>query len=79
MFDGAGRLVCEPDLAAAQALCILQVHDIVVIEKNMAWGSRYHGNVSVAFYCNYDTNQKKQISPFNSLKASESIVLNTQH
>ena len=47
MFDGAGRLVCEPDLAAAQSLCILQVHDIVVNEKNMAWGSRYHGNVFV--------------------------------
>ncbi|KAF8817557.1 hypothetical protein BYT27DRAFT_7237433 [Phlegmacium glaucopus] len=42
MFDGAGRLVCEPDLAAAQALCILQMHDIVVKEKNMVWGSRYH-------------------------------------
>ena len=79
MFDGAGRLVCEPDLAAAQALCILQVHDIVVNEKNMAWGSRYHGNVSVTFYCNYDTNQKKQISPFKLLKASESIVPNTRH
>jgi Fungal specific transcription factor domain len=59
MFDGAGRLVCDPDLAAAQALCILQVHDIVVKEKNMAWGSRYHGNISLSLYCDYDTNQKK--------------------
>jgi len=55
MFDGAGRLVCEPDLAAAQALCILQVHDIVVKEKNMAWGSRYHGDISVSFCLDCDT------------------------
>lgn len=49
MFDGVGRLVCEPDLAAAQALCILQMHDIVIKEKNQAWGSRYHGNFPFFF------------------------------
>ncbi|KAF8159676.1 fungal-specific transcription factor domain-containing protein [Crassisporium funariophilum] len=40
MFDGAGRLVCEPDLAAAQALCILQMHDIIVRDRNVVWNSR---------------------------------------
>jgi hypothetical protein len=38
MFDGAGPLVCKPDLAAAQALCILQMHDIVIKEKIYALG-----------------------------------------
>ncbi|RXW23992.1 hypothetical protein EST38_g1875 [Candolleomyces aberdarensis] len=42
MFDGAGRLVCEPNLAAAQALCLLQMHDILTKESNAIWGSRYH-------------------------------------
>ena len=42
MFDGAGRLVCEPNLAAAQALCLLQMHDILTKEPNAVWGSRYH-------------------------------------
>ncbi|KAJ2915446.1 hypothetical protein MD484_g4948, partial [Candolleomyces efflorescens] len=42
MFDGAGRLVCEPNLAAAQALCLLQMHDILTKESNAVWGSRYH-------------------------------------
>ncbi|TFK71646.1 hypothetical protein BDN72DRAFT_764612 [Pluteus cervinus] len=42
MFDGAGRLVCKKDLATAQALCLLQVHDILTKDKNMIWNSRYH-------------------------------------
>ncbi|EAU90246.2 hypothetical protein CC1G_11570 [Coprinopsis cinerea okayama7 len=42
MFDGAGRLKCEPNLATAQALCLLQMHDIVTKEKNACWTSRYH-------------------------------------
>ncbi|KAF9530349.1 fungal-specific transcription factor domain-containing protein [Crepidotus variabilis] len=42
MFDGAGRLVVEPDLAAAQALCLLQMHDILTKEKDAIWGSRFH-------------------------------------
>ncbi|KAF8202552.1 fungal-specific transcription factor domain-containing protein [Pholiota molesta] len=42
MFDGAGRLVVEPDLAAAQALCILQMHDILTEETNSIWSSRFH-------------------------------------
>ncbi|KAF8963423.1 fungal-specific transcription factor domain-containing protein [Flammula alnicola] len=41
MFDGAGRLVVEPDLAAAQALCILQMHDILTKDAN-CWSSRFH-------------------------------------
>ncbi|KAF5335977.1 hypothetical protein D9611_006287 [Ephemerocybe angulata] len=42
MFDGAGRLICEPNLAAAQALCLLQMHDILTKESNAIWESRYH-------------------------------------
>ncbi|KAF8074981.1 hypothetical protein FPV67DRAFT_1475647 [Lyophyllum atratum] len=42
MFDGAGRLVCERNLATAQALCLLQVHDLKIKDKNMVWNSRYH-------------------------------------
>ncbi|KJA23614.1 hypothetical protein HYPSUDRAFT_66286 [Hypholoma sublateritium FD-334 SS-4] len=42
MFDGAGRLVVEPDLAAAQALCILQMHDILTEKRNSSWSSRFH-------------------------------------
>lgn len=42
MFDGAGRLVVEPDLAAAQALCVLQMHDILTKERNTIWSSRFH-------------------------------------
>lgn len=49
MFDGAGRLVVEPDLAAAQALCILQMHDILTKERNMIWSSRFHGTISFPF------------------------------
>lgn len=43
MFDGAGRLVCKSDLFSAQALCLLQVHDVLTKDKNMQWNSRYHG------------------------------------
>lgn len=42
MFDGAGRLVCEPNLATAQALCLLQMHDIITKDKNMRYNTRYH-------------------------------------
>ena len=42
MFDGAGRLVCEPSLAVAQALCLLQIHDTRVGGAT-AWNMRYHG------------------------------------
>ncbi|KAK2463681.1 hypothetical protein APHAL10511_004432 [Amanita phalloides] len=42
MFDGAGRLVCEPNLATAQALCLLQIHDIITKDKNMRYNTRYH-------------------------------------
>ncbi|KDR80510.1 hypothetical protein GALMADRAFT_240800 [Galerina marginata CBS 339.88] len=42
MFDGAGRLVVEPDLATAQALCVLQMHDLLTTESNALWGSRFH-------------------------------------
>ncbi|KAG6812742.1 hypothetical protein H0H92_000788 [Tricholoma furcatifolium] len=40
MFDGAGRLVCERNLATAQALCLLQFHDLKT--KDKTWDSRYH-------------------------------------
>ncbi|KAL0953614.1 hypothetical protein HGRIS_004821 [Hohenbuehelia grisea] len=54
MFDGAGRLVVEPNLATAQALCLLQMHEVHVLEPGAAssssagtgapgvWSSRYH-------------------------------------
>ncbi|PPQ75884.1 hypothetical protein CVT24_000739 [Panaeolus cyanescens] len=42
MFDGAGRLVVEADLAAAQALCILQMHDILTKDTSAVWSSRFH-------------------------------------
>ncbi|EKM81839.1 hypothetical protein AGABI1DRAFT_118907 [Agaricus bisporus var. burnettii JB137-S8] len=41
MFDGAGRLVCEPDLSTAQALALLLMHDVVTKEKNTLWNTRY--------------------------------------
>ncbi|KAG6891536.1 hypothetical protein C0992_004394 [Termitomyces sp. T32_za158] len=43
MFDGAGRLICERTLETAQALCLLQFHDIKTIDGNVHWDSRYHG------------------------------------
>lgn len=43
MFDGAGRLVCEPDLATAQALALLLMHDVLTKEKNIMWNTRYAG------------------------------------
>ncbi|KAF8631873.1 hypothetical protein AX15_002143 [Amanita polypyramis BW_CC] len=42
MFDGAGRLICEANLATAQALCLLQMHDIITKDKNMRTNTRYH-------------------------------------
>ncbi|KAF9005931.1 fungal-specific transcription factor domain-containing protein [Cyathus striatus] len=42
MFDGAGRLICEQNLATAQALCLLQMNDIITKEKNTPWSDRYH-------------------------------------
>ncbi|KAG6857470.1 hypothetical protein H0H87_003537 [Tephrocybe sp. NHM501043] len=42
LFDGAGRLVCERNLATAQALCLLQFHDLKTKDQNMYWDSRYH-------------------------------------
>jgi hypothetical protein len=44
MFDGAGRLVCERNLATAQALCLLQFNEIFMKDtRSMQWESRYHG------------------------------------
>jgi len=34
MFDGTGRLVCEPDLETAPALALLLMHDDVVTKEN---------------------------------------------
>jgi len=47
MFDGAGRLVCEPDLATAQALALLLMHDVLTKEKNTMWDTRYAGAYSL--------------------------------
>jgi hypothetical protein len=49
MFDSGGRLVCEPNLATAQALCLLQIHDYLAKEQNLSWNSRYHGKSSSPF------------------------------
>lgn len=40
MFGSAGRLICEPNLATAQALCLLQLHEVIA---NPSWTRRYHG------------------------------------
>ncbi|KAH9479564.1 hypothetical protein JR316_0008159 [Psilocybe cubensis] len=42
MFDAQGRLIVQRDLAAAQALCILQLHEILTNERNTLWDSRFH-------------------------------------
>ena len=48
MFDG--RLVCEPDLATAQALALLLMHDDVVTkENNTMWNTRYASARSLGF------------------------------
>ncbi|KAG5635264.1 hypothetical protein H0H81_011889 [Sphagnurus paluster] len=47
MFDGAGRLVCERNLATAQALCLLQVHDLKTKDRNMTWDSRFHADLAI--------------------------------
>lgn len=43
MFDGAGRLLCEPNLATAQALCLLRIHECVSKEMMAPGSPRYHG------------------------------------
>jgi hypothetical protein len=42
MFDSSGRLVCERNLATAQALCLLQTHEFL---SKPSWNARYHGMV----------------------------------
>ncbi|KAF8225547.1 hypothetical protein L208DRAFT_1368129 [Tricholoma matsutake] len=42
MFDSAGQLSCERNLETAQALCILQFHDIMTKGKDMYWSTHYH-------------------------------------
>ena len=50
MFDGTGRLVCEPDLATAQALALLLMHDDAVTkENNTMWNTRYTSACPLAF------------------------------
>ena len=44
MFDGSGRLICEPNLATAQALCLLQIQDVFTRNPH---SSRYHGTSTV--------------------------------
>ncbi|KAH7914852.1 fungal-specific transcription factor domain-containing protein [Hygrophoropsis aurantiaca] len=39
MFDSAGKLICEPSLATAQALCLLQLHDRMA---KSIWVAPYH-------------------------------------
>ena len=42
MFDGAGRLTCEPSLAIVQALCLLHIHETRSGDMT-ASSMRYHG------------------------------------
>jgi hypothetical protein len=73
MFDGAGRLVCEPDLPTAQALALLLMHDVVTKEKNTLWNTRYAGVqfVPTAFR-KMSRSHVRQILPFRLLKTWES-------
>ena len=41
MFDAQGTLVAEPNLATAQALCLLQSYDYLTVKPGST--SRYHG------------------------------------
>ncbi|KAF8216361.1 fungal-specific transcription factor domain-containing protein [Mycena galopus ATCC 62051] len=41
MFDGSGHLICDPNLFAAQALCLLMVHDLVAKDPGAPANSRY--------------------------------------
>jgi hypothetical protein len=45
IFDSYGRLVCEPNLATAQALCLLQIHDVMF---KLSYSARYHGMSSTS-------------------------------
>ncbi|KAF9461199.1 fungal-specific transcription factor domain-containing protein [Collybia nuda] len=47
MFDGAGRLMCERNLATAQALCLLQIHEVSTKDKNIFWNSRYYADLAL--------------------------------
>ena len=50
MFDGTGRLVCEADMAIAQALALLLMHDDAVTkENNIIWNTRYTSACPLAF------------------------------
>jgi hypothetical protein len=40
MFDSVGSLICKPNLATAQALCLLQMHETIA---KPSWTTRYHG------------------------------------
>lgn len=50
MFDSHGKLVVEPNLATAQALCLLQSYDYLTIKPSST--SRYHGT-SLAPVCEF--------------------------
>lgn len=65
MFDSAGQLSCERNLETAQALCILQFHDIMTKGKDMYWSTHYHGSLpSLNFLIfNFDFCLFLQISP----------------
>ncbi|KAL1728758.1 fungal-specific transcription factor domain-containing protein [Schizophyllum commune] len=41
MFDGAGRLLCEANLSTAQALCLLQIHDMVASWPAASWNKKH--------------------------------------
>lgn len=41
MFDGAGRLTCDANLPTAQALCLLQIHDMVASWPAASWNRKH--------------------------------------
>jgi hypothetical protein len=66
MFDDSGRLVCEPSLATAQALCLLQMHEWV---SQRLWSTRYHGACACVFGC------FKQGNPLHHFCGSADLAL----
>ncbi|KAL1745871.1 fungal-specific transcription factor domain-containing protein [Schizophyllum fasciatum] len=71
MFDGAGRLMCEPSLATAQALCLLQIHD-TRIGGPTSWNMRYHDlNFQVCDRLGVHSNES---SPFPAVGPSSAHI-----
>ncbi|KAL1661211.1 fungal-specific transcription factor domain-containing protein [Schizophyllum commune] len=78
MFDGAGRLVCEPSLAVAQALCLLQIHDTRVGGAT-AWNMRYHDlNFQVCDRLGVHSNEDPPRPALSSASAHTEAAINRE-